>query len=119
MSQRINAKDHEPGIELGKQETQTMLVSFCRFTCLPDSHRLAQLRLASNATLARSRSTAARLALEYFPELQALIGGCGSEHLAVRTQATVKYTSLMSRNLNVANKSRVAPNAEGVVREAT
>lgn len=112
MSQRINAKDHhEPGIELGKQETETVLVSVCRFACLPDSHRLAQLRLATNATFTRGRSTAARLAFEHFPELQALVSCCGSEHLAIGTQATVKYAGLMSRNLDVANQSRVAPDA--------
>lgn len=119
-SQPINARDHhEPGIELGKQETQTGLVLVCRFACLPDSHRLAQLCLASDATLARGRSTAARLALKNFPELQALIGRGGREHLSIGAKTAVKDAGLMGGDLNVAHQGWVAPDAKRVIREAT
>lgn len=41
-----------------------------------------------------------------------------SQHLTVRAQAAVEDTGLVSRNLHVTNQGRVAPDAQGVVREA-
>ena len=39
--------------------------------------------------------------------------------MAIRAEAAVKHTSLVSWNLNIANKSRVTPDPERAVREAT
>lgn len=86
---------------------------------LADGHRLRHLGLATHTTFTSSGGAGASLTLEYLPELEALVSGGGGQHLTVRADSAVEYTSLVSGDLNVTDQSRVAPDAERVVREAT
>ena len=44
---------------------------------------------------------------------------CCSEHLSIGTETAVEDSSLMRRDLNVANQSWVTPNAQRIVGETT
>lgn len=86
---------------------------------LPNGHRLVHLRLATNTSFTRGRSTSASLTLKHLPELQALVRSSGGQELTVRTQRTVEDSSLMRRDFDVADQCRVAPDAQRVVWEST
>ena len=86
---------------------------------LSDRHRLGQLGLGPNTSFPRSRRAAASLALEYFPELQALVSSRSGEHLPIGAKTAVQNASFVGRNLDVADKSWVAPDAERVIGKAT
>lgn len=116
-------------------------------SCNPSGHRsrppLPDRHLLDHVGLARGRSPAnanggTGLLLEDLPELQALIGSwqggqlgnitlgetmikltCCCQHLSVGAQAAVEDTALVGRDLDVADESGIAPDAERVVREAT
>lgn len=86
---------------------------------LADGHRLGHLGLAAHAALTSTGGSGASLTLEDLPKLEALVSGGGGQHLTVRADSAVEYTSLVSGDLNIANQSRIAPDAERVVGEAT
>lgn len=86
-------------------------------TKLPNGHRLGHLRLFSDATLARCRSAGSSLALKDLPELQALVGRGSGEKLTIGAETAVQNTGLVSGDLDIADESWVAPDAERVVRE--
>src|SRR6267378_3771662 len=46
-----------------------------------------------------------------------MIRTCGSEHLAIRAETAVQYASFVGRNLDVADQSRIAPDAQRVIWE--
>jgi len=85
--------------------------------------RLADGSGLGEASLGRRASTSSKgartgLLLEDLPELERLIRSSSGEHLAVRAESGVQDTRLVGRDLDVLDKSRVAPDAQAVVREA-
>ncbi|KFX95175.1 hypothetical protein O988_05932, partial [Pseudogymnoascus sp. VKM F-3808] len=88
------------------------------FVSLADSHLLDHLGLARGGA-GESRRRGASLLLEDLPELEGLVRGGSGEHLSVRAEAAVENTGLVGWDLDVADESWVAPDAERVVGEAT
>lgn len=84
---------------------------------LADSHLLDHLGLARGSAGERRRRSASLL-LEDLPELEGLVRGGGGEHLSVRAEAAVEDAGLVGGDLDVADQSWVAPDAERVVGEA-
>ena len=87
-------------------------------TGLADGHLLDSAGLHGG----RSGSSDGRLTgllLEDLPELERLIGGSSSEHLAIGAEAAVQNARLVRRDLHVLDTGRVAPDAQAVVRETT
>lgn len=79
---------------------------------LPDSHLLGQALAFPAGRRSRSGS---RLLLEELPELQALVRGSSSKHLAVRAEGGVKDTGLVGGDLDVLDEGRVTPDGHLVV----
>jgi len=78
---------------------------------------LGESSLGGGAAATNSRSGASLL-LKDLPELERLVSGSSGEHLTVWAQAAVQHSALVSRDLDVLDKSRVAPDAQAVVGEA-
>jgi len=92
----------------------SVLVEYLNLT---NSNLLSSSRLSSLAHRRNGRRT--RLLLENLPELERLVRSSSRKHLAVRAEAAVKDTRLMSRDLDVLDASRIAPDAKAVIREPT
>lgn len=82
---------------------------------LTDGHLLDHVGLSGRARGAGCGG--GWLLLKDLPELQALIGSSSGQHLSIWAETAVKNTGLVGGNLNVADKSWVAPDADGVVWE--
>jgi len=115
------------GIAVRTVQTYVLPVSLLLFP-LHFSHicdvSLADRHLLDDASLSRGSTGSgdgwlARFLLEDLPELERFVSGSSGEHLAIGAQAAVQDTGLVGRNLHVLHASRVAPDAERVVGEAT
>jgi hypothetical protein len=84
---------------------------------LADSGGLGEAGLGRGAATSSKRAGTGLL-LEDLPELEGLVRGGGGEHLAVGAESRVQDTGLVGGDLDVLDKSRVAPDAQAVVGEA-
>lgn len=121
---KVQESHREPLLYLPLVEQLTMIrqdhcvvvvVSSCSIA-LADRHLLAEPSLGRRPR-ASDTSTSTGLLLKHLPELQALIGSSGSQHLTIRAEAAVEDSALVGGNLDVADEGRVAPDAERVVGE--